>query len=478
MALSMPRSCQITARAVCAALLSVAGLARAESDATEPAAAAMTRPKLQSNRWQEDWSVLADPALRTEALDGLKYISLSTDDPQRYVSFGLSLRERFESNNAPSFGVSHVRSDSYLLQRLEVYIDVHLDRDWRLFTQLEDARAFAKRSITAVDQNPLDLRLGFVEYRRKFDDGTLKFRIGRQDFAFDLQRFVSSRDGPNVRQSFDAVWADWESGNWRFIGFVSQPVLYADQNPFDDSSDRHFRFDTLRVERHVFGDNELSAYYGFYQRDNAHYLFASGDERRHVLDARFAGSGGAVDWDLEAMGQTGSVGTKNIRAWAFGERTGYTFRSVDWQPRIGLQADAASGNTDPYGQTLGTFNPLFPNGSYFTLAGYTGYSNLVQLKPSITLKLASGTLLMAAVGFQWRQTTQDAVYIQPNVPVAGTAGKGGRWTGAYAQIRVDHVFGPHLAGAIEAVRYEVGSGIRQAGGHDSNYLGIELKFGW
>ncbi|MGJ7511450.1 alginate export family protein [Variovorax sp. GT1P44] len=479
MALLLPRSCQITARAICAAaVLSTAGPARAERDATQPAVVEVTRPKLQSNRWQEDWSVLADPALRTEPLDGLKYISLSTDDPQRYVSFGLSLRERLESNNAPSFGVGSVRPDSYLLQRLEVYIDVNFDRDWRVFTQLEDARAFAKQSITPVDQNPLDLRLGFLEYRRKFDNGTFKFRIGRQDFAFDLQRFVSSRDGPNVRQSFDAVWADWESGNWRFIGFVSQPVLYAKQNPFDDSSDRHFRFDTLRVERHVFGDSELSAYYGFYQRDNAHYLFASGNERRHVLDARFAGSGGAVDWDVEAMGQTGSVGTKSIRAWAFGERTGYTFRSVDWQPRFGLQADAASGNTHPDGHTLGTFNPLFPNGSYFTLAGYTGYTNLLQLKPSITLKPASDTLLMAAVGFQWRQTTQDAVYVQPNVPVAGTAGKGGRWTGAYAQIRVDYVFGPHLAGAIEAVRYEVGSGIRQAGGHNSNYLGIELRFGW
>jgi len=30
--------------------------------------------------------------------------------------------------------------------------------------------------------------------------------------------------------------------------------------------------------------------------------------------------------------------------------------------------------------TLGTFNPLFPNGYYFTLAGYTGY---VQARTSV-----------------------------------------------------------------------------------------------
>ena len=60
-------------------------------------------------------------------------------------------------------------------------------------------------------------------------------RVGRQDFLFDLQRFVSSRDGPNVRQSFDAVWADWETGTWRLIGFVSRPVQYFDERPFDDT---------------------------------------------------------------------------------------------------------------------------------------------------------------------------------------------------------------------------------------------------
>ncbi len=33
-----------------------------------------TRPAILNNRWQEDWSALADPALRTEPLDSLKYI--------------------------------------------------------------------------------------------------------------------------------------------------------------------------------------------------------------------------------------------------------------------------------------------------------------------------------------------------------------------------------------------------------------------
>ena len=86
--------------------------------------------------------------------------------------------------------------------------------------------------------------------------------------------------------------------------------------------------------------------------------------------------------------------------------------------------------------------------------------------------------MQTAVGLLWRQTTADAVYTQPNLAVAGTAGQGERWTGAYGQLRTDYAFTPNLSGAVEAVHYAVGQPLRDAGGHDSNYLGMELKFSW
>lgn len=446
--------------------------------AQEAPAAAPTRPKIQMNRWQEDWSVLADPALRTQPFDSLKYIPLWSGNPQTYLSFGATLRERFEINDAPGFGTGGSKGDGYLLQRLQIHADLHFNENWRFFVQLEDDRAFDKRSIAPVDQNPLDLRLAFLEFTHPAGDGVIKARIGRQDFAFDLQRFVSSRDGPNVRQSFDAFWMDWESGPWRVLGFISQPVQYFDGEPFDDRSDDDFLFSTVRAERQVLGTQELSAYYARYDRQDAHYLDAAGDEHRDIFDARFAGAADGLDWDLEAMGQTGSVGSKSIAAWAVGTRAGYTFSDAPWKPRIGLQVDAASGDTRPGDGTLGTFNPLFPNGYYFSLGGYTGYSNLIHVKPSVTVKPVDGLSLTAAIGLLWRQTTADAVYTQPNVPVGGTAGQGGAWTGAYGQFRADYAFNANLTGAVEAVHYQVGDTLRRAGAHDSDYLGVELKFGW
>ena len=452
----------------------------AGSDSTQdtPTQNAATRPKLSSNRWQEDWSVLADPSLRTEWGDALKYLSLSADDPKSYLSLGANLRERVEMSDASNFGVGGIANNTYLLQRLQVHADLRLDEHWQGFVQIEDARTVNKQVIGGADRNPWDLRLAFVAYTKLFEAGTFKARVGRQDFAFDLQRFVSLRDGPNVRQSFDAIWADWETGKWRFIGFMSQPVQYRDEHPFDDVSNHRFRFNTLRVERLVWGHNELSAYYSLYSRDNARYLDAVGDERRDVYDMRFAGSALGLDWDLEGMEQRGHVGSKDIDAWATGARVGFTWEGPAWHPRLGIQFDAASGDRHRNDNTLGTFNPLFPNGYYFTLAGFTGYTNLVHVKPTLTIQPIVGLTLTGGIGFQWRQVTSDAIYVQPNIPLQGTAGEGGHWTGAYGQLRADYVFNANFTGAVEAVHYDVGRAIREVGGRDGDYLGVELKYMW
>ncbi len=465
-------------KTVAAGCLSVALLpARAQAPEPDPSAAG-TRPAIKWNRWQEDWSALSDPRLATEPLDDLKYMSLSVDNPQSYASLGATLRERFETNGAANFGVGGTRGDSWVIQRLQLHADVHVDERIRLFAQLQDDRAFDKRAPSPVDQDRADLQLAFAEYVTTTSAGTLKARFGRQDFAFDLQRFVSSRDGPNVRQAFDAAWLDWEMTDWRFIGFVSQPVQYKTVRAFDDSSNGTFRFDTLRVERHVLGKNELSAYWSLFERESAHYGDAVGQERRQVFDLRFAGATTGLDWDIEAMLQTGSVGASTIRAWAFGPRAGYSWATAPWRPRLGLQVDVASGDARPGDGREGTFNPLFPNGYYFSLAGYTGYANVVHVKPSVTLKPLDGLTVLAATGFLWRETVADAIYVQPNVPVAGTAGKGDRWSGSYAQLRMDYAVNRHLATALEAVAYQIGDTIRRGGGHDSNYLGLEMKYSW
>ena len=62
-----------------------------------------SRPAVLFNRWEEDWSVLADPRVPREPFDELKYIALSSTDPLVYLSLGADYRSRFEANDAPAF---------------------------------------------------------------------------------------------------------------------------------------------------------------------------------------------------------------------------------------------------------------------------------------------------------------------------------------------------------------------------------------
>jgi hypothetical protein len=203
-----------------------------------------------------------------------------------------------------------------------------------------------------------------------------------------------------------------------------------------------------------------------------------GNEHRDILDGHFSGKANGFDWDVEAMGQNGGFADKTIKAWAVGSLAGYTFNAIYWKPRLGLQFDAASGNRDPNSNVLQTFNPLFPNGAYFTLAGYTTYVNLIHFKQSLTLQPTNSVKILLAVAEQWRETTADAVYAVPNIPLAGTAGQPGRYTGTYGQGRVDWTITRQLSFALEAVYFRVSDVIERAGGQNSRYLGVELAYGW
>jgi hypothetical protein len=283
-----------------------------------------------------------------------------------------------------------------------------------------------------------------------------------------------------VRQAFDAAWLRVARGAWTVDAFVGRPVQYSADEPFDDDSGPEARLQLLRVERTTRDAGALTAYYARVHNDDTRIADIDGSERRHALDLRWAreAEGPGLDWDVEGMVQWGRVGPADVDAWAGGARGGYTF-ARDWQPRIGLQVDAASGDRRAGDARLETFNPLFPNGSYsFSRAGLTGYVNLLQLKPSLQIAPTDKLVLAISHATVWRDTTTDAVYLQPDVAIDGTAGVAGRRTGSYLQLRADWQASDRVAFAAEFVDFRIDDAIRAAGGSDSRYASIEAVVTW
>ena len=451
-----------------AALLDIAPL---EADAQTAA-----RPTIAFNRWSEDWSVLADPAVPREPLDELKYIPLPASDPQTYLTLGADIRERFEVND-PQFGIEGSHRYEVVLSRLEAHSDLRVADQAQVFVQLQSDVALGKSHPSPVDQDRLGLEQGFVALSEPLAGGAFMIRIGRQEDGFDLQRFLSVRDGPNVRQAYDGATVAYTRGPWRFIALYADPVQNRDLRAFDDYSSPHLSLGFFRIERKI-GSSSLSAYVGRFEQDDAQFLSASGNERRDLVDVRFVGSGGSFDWDAEAMGQNGSIGAQAIRAWATGAIIGRTYDLIPLRPRVSLQFDAASGDKNPTDHQLNTFNPLFPSGYYFTMAGYTTYANLMHVKADLSLTPKNNLHLSAGVGSEWRTTVADAIYTLPDIPVPNTAGRGGRYVGAYGQVRADYALTSHSAMALEVVHFSAGGTIVSEGGHSTDYLGAEIRYGW
>jgi hypothetical protein len=336
--------------------------ARAASDAGDAQQPAPTpvatcdakRPTVLFNRWQEDWSVLANPCVPREPLDGLKYMPLG-GDPASYLSLGANLRERLEVTMPRCSGsvrTMAIRTCCNAPKYTPTSGSATICRSSRrskmrsLTARIRCRRSTRTRSISSR---------AFITYVGALGGGTFKFRLGRQEMAFDLQRFISVRDGPNVRQAFDGLWTDWEIQRWRFIAYATQPVQNRDVSNFDDVSNRHLTFSGVRFERQGVGPGDLSGYYSRYNRDNAHFIDATGDEHRDVFDLRYTGKAGQVDWDVETMLQSGHVGNSTIGAWRSGRwqvipsttsrgRRARAFRSMQ-RRAIVIRAMAGSGRS-------------------------------------------------------------------------------------------------------------------------------------
>ena len=171
-----------------------ASIATVMGQVAEPAVVAQ-RPKILPNRWQEDWSALADPRIERERFDNLKYIPLSNEDPGTYLSLGLNGRGRVETNRGEFFGTPPSYEGEWLLSRLEAHADLRLGKHIQVFTQVQSAYAPGKAVRAPIDQDRLDVEQAFVGITHALGGGMLTLRAGRQLIDVDVQAQASRHRG-------------------------------------------------------------------------------------------------------------------------------------------------------------------------------------------------------------------------------------------------------------------------------------------
>jgi hypothetical protein len=435
-------------------------------------------PVFKPLRYDEDYSYLKTDTTKNW-YNKLKFSPLSKTRSS-YISYGGEIRFQYFYSHNEGWGDELKDSDGYILSRFIAHADIHTSKHFRTFVQLQSSISVSRISPNPIDENPLEVHQAFFDINND-PAKTNRFilRIGRQELLYGSQRLVSVRDGPNNRQSFDALRSIVITGKYK-IELFSGHFVAARRNIFDDGFNRNVKFWGAYIVRNKFPviQNFDIYYLGLWKR-NTVFDDGAGKERRHSIGTRLWNKKGNWQYDIEALYQFGKLAAKDIAAWTTSVNTSYKFNKAKLKPEIGIKTELISGDKKYGDVKLQTFNPLFPRGGYFGLAALIGPANLIDIHPSLSLNLSNKLDINVDYDIFWRFSRNDGLYAA-NVALI-YSGKNEEETSIGRQLSASFIYRPNnfLYFRIELTWFDAGNYLRSVSpGKDIIFTGVtaQLKF--
>ncbi len=312
-----------------------------------------------------------------------------------------------------------------------------------------------------VERNDLDLQEGFLD----FGPEHAFIRVGRQELRLGSQRLVAVRDGTNVRRTWDGVRGSLAVGDWNLDAVGLRLVDVDVDGIFNDGQDEGQELAGL----YIVGPaplGKIDLYYLYAEFDDRATIEGIEDEQRHSVGARAFGDKGPWFWDWEAIYQFGDFEDADISAWTVAMNTGYRWEEVTWSPEIMLSTNIASGDGDLGDGRLGTFNALYPRGSYFSENALLGPANFFNVHPYLRLRPRDDLLTFVDVNFYWRLETEDGVYGPPGFLIREPLGSDERLVDISVSAGVEWQAGEHFFLSLLFTHSEPQAFIRETGVSD------------
>jgi hypothetical protein len=357
-----------------------------------------------------------------------------------WLRFSGEYRMRFEGFDGGGFKPD--TSDAYVLSRVRVNMRVSPTYWMRFQFQGQDAQAFYKN--TKPDAPPfedtMDIRQAYVEFG-KAEVPTLLLRVGRQELFFGDQRLIGHLNWTNTARSFDAARLTFQKSKVKVDLFASAVVNLREgtANKSSGGNDLHGAYGSITK---VVPNATIEPYVLWrLARGTKTEAGLGGKTDRKVYGGRFVGKLPAnFDYNIEAVGQTGSVGTDTIRAAASHAALGYTIASFTKKPRVVLEYNYATGDDTPTDGVQQTFDQLYPTGhDKYGLADQVGWKNIHDLRAGVEYKATAKLNMSVFYHSWWLASTTDALYNAAGAPVVKVAsGTAGRHVGQEADIQMTY----------------------------------------
>ena len=388
------------------------------------------------------------------------------------VAFGGQHRLRYELLDQDG-----AERRSVMLSRNLLHADARMTPELRAFGQVGGFYALGLSAAEAEppDADALDVTQLFVEARAAIAGLRIQTRVGRQEMALGSTRWVSSRDGTNVRQSFDLVRTTISNEKRFIVDAFFGVVPRLAKGVFDDAPALDDRFWGTYATIHVLPAKLLSfdAFYLGRTRPDVTYGEVHGREVRHTFGTRIFGETSfGLEYVEHGLLQTGEIDGAPVRAWGLASAL---WQRLPGSLRIGVRGDALSGDSRRNDRRVGTFHPLFPNQTFFSALPAIYPSNLYDVHPILRWE-TKRTSLEAGCAFFWRQSLEDAVYRPPGQPVDVRAD--GRGVGAQSAIAVMHRVDEHLVFNAEYAHLFAAHDLAEAGHGAIDFVGTWATYSY
>ena len=448
-------------------------------------------------RWSEDWSVIGNPAplvvddlapVGDEFWRPLKHITLNKSG-ERYLSVGGEARLAYEFYDDKDMGISDVGYQDALQLRLALHADLHLNKRWRIFTQLGygallDNREGGEKTADECDVNVWEM---FIDYRVPVKaEERIVVRLGRQLIETG-NMFINAGEGNNVRQTYDGLRVGWLDSDFiKAAGFAAEYVDFDDDSFGMSGTDEYFwglrtgvRLTQPELDLHLL-------YTGWDLSDRQFEQSGGGrhDEQRHSLllwldrpmnKDRQLGLGYYLAYQFGKYED--QPGDSDISAFAgFGEIKYAVYPELS-TPILGFKTAYFSGDDDPDDDDLNTFyDPVFAT-PFFGYGRDIQPHNLIFLQPNIGYRFGEQDLLLTlSHGFFWRAEDEDAFYGSPNGITARAGVSDSSELGQQTQLAVRYLANPNLLITSYLARFFVGDVVEDAGGEDRDYFHIGFHY--
>ncbi|MFN7999261.1 MAG: alginate export family protein [Bryobacteraceae bacterium] len=331
-----------------------------------------------------------------------------SEDLPSWWKMGIEFRGRCEDYRGLN-GIAGF-DDAYCLTRLRLSSTFSV-RPWlHIFAQAQDSRAigYDRRPVPSTVADTVDLRQAYVEAGVLGEQGWAA-RAGRQPLVFGDMRMVSTSNWSNVGTAFDGVRLSHTGGRTHLDWFATAAVVPT------------AGFDRPRTDRKLSGfysstavrKNLVLDLYFFWKSN-----LGTTDERGHTgtLDAYTYGlrSTGKVaygfDYNIEAALQRGHRVQDPLSAAVSHLELGHPLWTGK-APRVWLEYNYATGDSNPHDGRRQTFEQLYPTPwSVVGRAADFAWRNIHEPMAGVEWQLDRRWKFRATYRAFWLANTNDSLY--------------------------------------------------------------------